>query len=147
MKPEPVFLRIDTKLEPIKSLRFLSLVYIYNKNIQISIKNNRTGKILLSRAPKKTRGHTGGVLTLSRYVKFGIYSTICLFQGHERRATEEGQTIQGEQKERMQTSERFQLHNADAYCRRNGFLDDRNPVGRSNGERITISTVVFYLDK
>lgn len=80
-------------------------------------------------------------------MKSGIHGTIRLFQGHERRATEEGQTIQGEQKERMQTSERFQLHNADAYCRRNGFLDDRNPVGRSHGERTYTHTVVFYLDK
>lgn len=57
-----------------------------------------------------------------------------MFQGHERRAIKEGQIIQREQKERMQTPERLQLHDPDAHCGRDGFPDDRNPVGCSDGE-------------
>jgi len=62
-----------------------------------------------------------------------IYAVYCL-KGYARRATETGQVIQREQKERMQASAGFQLHNVDAHRCRHGFLNDRDPVGRCDGE-------------
>lgn len=38
---------------------------------------------------------------------FLFFLTLPLFQGHERRTTEKRQAIQREQKERVQTSQRF----------------------------------------
>lgn len=46
----------------------------------------------------------------------------------------------------MQTSKGFQLHNADAHCRRNSFLDDRNPIGRSNGKYTRLTNFFIKYD-